>query len=101
MCADCDELLRISIAFFPNPDSGETRDVIGRVYAALVLRQRNERRVPCLRAQPRLIRERYAGVVAELRTEEPIRPVFVQNAEVVPYPTKVHLREPRTGEGHK
>src|SRR5690606_33283257 len=62
-----DQLLRDGIDLLPDPDVGEAVRVIGGMDAALIVRQRQDRRAPALRAKTIGVVQRQPGVVAELR----------------------------------
>jgi len=59
------------------------------MHPALIFGQRDERRVPRLSAKSRGVVQRDAGIVAKFRTEQAVRPVFVENREVFPNPAGV------------
>src|SRR6266487_5850983 len=96
------ELLRCRIPFFPNPHAPETRYVIRRMHPALILRQCDERGIPTVCPQPRCVGERNTCVVAKFRPEQPVQPVFMNNAgtehlvegiacpEVIPHSGETH-----------
>ncbi len=88
---DRDELLRRGIPLFPDAHAGEARDVVGRVHPALIFRQRDERRVPRVGAQPDRVVHRQPGVVAELGAEQAIGPILLENAEIVPDAGQIDL----------
>ena len=88
---DRDELLRRGVALFPDAHAGEARHVVGRMHAALVFRQRDERRVPGVGAQAYRVVHRQPGVVAELGTEQAIGPILLENSEVVPDARQIDL----------
>ena len=92
MRVDGDELLRRRVALFPDAQAGEARHVVGRVHAALVLGQRDERGVPGVGAGADGVVDRQARVVAELGARQTVGPVLVQDAEVVPHARQVRLR---------
>ena len=81
---DGDELLRVPVALFPDADRREAGRVVGGVDAALVLGQRDERRVPGVGAEPHGVGDRDAGVVAELGARQTVGFVLVEDEEVVP-----------------
>src|SRR5262249_10236988 len=91
------ELLRVRVPLFPDQHSAKARNVIRRVYAALIFRKRDERRIPRVCSKTRGIVQRNSGVVPKLGTEETIRPILMQDRNVVPNAREVYLAESNAG----
>ena len=66
----------------------------GRMRLALVLGQRQQRRVPAVGAQPRGVVDRQAGVVADLGARHALDLVFVKDRR--PHATQIDLRRGRS-----
>ena len=75
----CDQLLRLPVDFLPNAKISRTAPgVIGRVRFTLMLRQRKERCIPGIRSQPRRIVNRKTEVIANFRTGDALRLIFMK-----------------------
>src|ERR1700722_721217 len=91
MRVDGDQLLRILIKLFPHADAGEAGNIIGRVNAALIFRQRDERCIPSIGAVARGIPDGDSEVIAQFGTGEAFGLIFVQKREIVPDASEVDL----------
>ena len=95
MDMDGDQVLRVAVAVFPHPDVGETEGVVGGMHAALVFRQRDERRVPTHGAQAVGVVDGQPSVIAQFGTGQPVREILVQSRG--PNAREVHLGLRRQG----
>ena len=66
-----DQLLGVAVHFLPDAQvGGAAPGVIGRMRAALILGQRQQRRVPAIAAQARRVVDRQPEIVADIRARE-------------------------------
>ena len=96
---ECDDLLRIFVDFFRDPEicrpSGR---VVRRVRLALMLGQRQQGCIPTIAPEPRCIIDRQAKVIPDLRTRDALRLIFVESRR--PFTGRIDLRKGRhTQEG--
>ena len=88
---DRDELLRVRIALFPDPELQRTSIYVGRdVHLALMLGQRQSRRIPAERPLPRAVGDRQAEIVAELGAGNALGLIFIESG--APAARQVNLR---------
>ena len=84
------QLLRLPVHFLPySKVGGPAPCVVGRVWLALMFRQRQQRCIPGIRAQPRRIVDGQAQIIADLRTGDALRLIFVKPGS--PFPRRIKL----------
>ena len=94
-----DQLLRVAVHFLPDAQvGGSAPGVVGRVRAALILGQREQRRIPAIAAQARRVVDRQSEIVADIRA----RGCAPENPRGTGAPTRRtdpsgRSREPRPG----
>src|SRR2546422_958549 len=75
----CNELLRVLIDFLPHAQIRRApRGVVRRMRLALMLRQREQRRIPAVASQAGCIVDWKAEVVADFRTGNALRLIFMK-----------------------
>jgi len=90
---DSHQVLGVSVIFFPNPDIGEGRGIVGGMHAALVFGEREQRRVPSLAPQAIGGIDRKPGIVAQFRTGKTVREILIKL--ILPDAAQVDLGECR------
>ncbi len=74
-----DQLLGLPVHFLPDAKVGGSAPcIVGRMGLALMFRQREQRCIPCVGSQPRRVVDRQTEVIADLRTGDSLRLIFVK-----------------------
>ena len=94
---DLDDLLRGRILIAPHAQIADAAEAVGRrMGLALMFGQRQQRGIPRQRAHARRLGNRQSGVVADVRSGNPLGLVFVKERR--PHAREIDLRGCRTAE---
>src|SRR5881397_1750680 len=99
MGVECDDLLRVFIDFLRDPEIGRSSwRVVGRMRFALMLGERQQRRIPTVGSESRRIIDRQAEIISDFWAGYALRLILVKARR--PFTRGIDLREGRNTESY-